>query len=1192
MPSVNLDEAQRWNMLRGWYAHMKSLQSFIVLPEIQTCLKRSSFPFNDDTVTGLHDWTFKAIGNATMGEEPKLLFNTGTGLIDIRSFAFPLGLRHSRRNVNPKNRVCLPLLDRTCWPEKAHWQVDSCTICCDPSKGPFGDPSCWQNGRSYERCCQQDFKGVMCDEIRKSTPGCLDCPQHLSFFCEEEHRFRVVRAWSLMNETFWKHKEELNTTRDLERDLQYIETRIELFESLFNESLPRLVANQSAFLSALQLDPAKRILEFQINRQNDTLRHYLTTVRAPIASNYTLVKRERDNAFNSHKSANDSYVRYISDEARERKRKWELINKTADYRTEGIVGQLRLQNISLTLTELFVVGNLTEESIRVHNETVRLKETNLNSTRQLLEDQVLKKSALYTALGIHGVEIDLNRTQKELAVLEESRRQASLVLSNFTASELRWANWNASCVSLPRIVKAQEDCVASLALARTGRNVREDEHRSLSEKVVALNQTVTAAVNGNPQLGTLDELRGRFQFLTEVQASLSLNATAKRAVLRSLEESQSAMLFRLGLMDLQMKNLTTDLAIAQLDSAVTRQFQLSLESAVEESSVQIRSLTADLAPLRMEFVDAQTDVRRRMESRASRLAGVRSEIEEAKLEVRNLRLEIANKTNLAETLQRHATLLQLHMGLLDSQYGQVWASLGLPVGERVVRHFGSWLNLLVGSDSLDRLAGIAAAHDKLGDEVEVAHRDLSTAKAEILDFFQKLSLVRDRQEQAQNMLLSDVVLEYKVNGLRERQQRLNAAESELRVMIWLKQIQEETVFDLDGLIEFSAARIHQLQSQLFQVSSNERRLEDELSKVIEDSTLANRQLSEIEQAQNSTNLESASLSAQLSLIINQAPHLPALQANLTLLISQMAALSKSLTDAAAKESRLAGELSSLEERKGKAQSDCDQYSESQHEEIKEHVRKAATELSAISVDVDVAKNRISNLSAHSAQIQSSSSEWNQVGLELSRLKQVIEAELLPDLLRSRRARDEAFAHLKRNTDSVAKLLNEEKALQVRLAFVSADCERLNLELSLKDELVVNITKRQTEFLEKRELLFPAVALTEANFTVWNITMNNITSVIEAEKEKLKGFTDQDLIGTIRQHYHASRAAHANNSEWLNKTFLNLTEYQTKLAESINKTVELTTEFRRFEADYFRYEAIFEEKSKAGEIVIKNFKFEY
>ena len=145
VPSVNLDEAQRWNMLRGWYAHMKSLQSFIVLPEIQTCLKRSSFPFNDDTVTGLHDWTFKAIGNATMGEEPKLLFNTGTGLIDIRSFAFPLGLRHSRRNVNPKNRVCLPLLDRTCWPEKAHWQVDSCTICCDPSKGPFGYPSCWQN---------------------------------------------------------------------------------------------------------------------------------------------------------------------------------------------------------------------------------------------------------------------------------------------------------------------------------------------------------------------------------------------------------------------------------------------------------------------------------------------------------------------------------------------------------------------------------------------------------------------------------------------------------------------------------------------------------------------------------------------------------------------------------------------------------------------------------------------------------------------------------------------------------------------------------------------------------------------------------------------------------------------------------------------------------------------------------------
>ena len=325
-PTEHVSESGRWNLLRGWYSHMNALRQFIELPELQTCLKRSSFPFNDSTIASVTDWVAKSIGNGT--EEPKLLFNQGTGLIDIRSFTFASSLKHSRRNVAPKNRVCLPLADPTCWPEKAHWQTESCTLCCDPTKGPFGDPGCWTGNRSWARCCQPDFSGVMCDEIRRSTPGCLDCPQHLSFYCEEEHKFRVVRAWSSMNETFWKHKEEFNNTRDLQLGVFENEKKLELFDSLFKSSLIHFVGNQTRFLAV-----QRRVYEFQILRQNQTIAK-MQTARKPVDAGFTSAKRDSERAISAYRTANETFHRALLAEASERARIADLVNKTVQLNAE------------------------------------------------------------------------------------------------------------------------------------------------------------------------------------------------------------------------------------------------------------------------------------------------------------------------------------------------------------------------------------------------------------------------------------------------------------------------------------------------------------------------------------------------------------------------------------------------------------------------------------------------------------------------------------------------------------------------------------------------------------------------------------------------------------------------------------------------------------------------------------------
>ena len=287
VPEYPATDPTRIEWLRGWYSHMRSLQQFLDQEEIQKCLPRSSFPFNQTSMDEIVAWTYKTIGNSSLGEEPRLLFNSATGLIHIPSFAFSSALRHNRRNVHPKNRVCIPMADPSCWPTTAVYQPDSCSLCCDPNKGPFGDPACWRSGRTYERCCQQDFRNVKCEEIRKSTPGCIDCPQSLSFFCEEAHKFDTVKAWQHMNETYHEYLAELNTTRDLKLEIETNITQLASLEPIFRNLVNgQVVPNQTLY--ALQTSRGDRSRFEALNR---TLSWLMADIRPPVAGNHSVIAK-------------------------------------------------------------------------------------------------------------------------------------------------------------------------------------------------------------------------------------------------------------------------------------------------------------------------------------------------------------------------------------------------------------------------------------------------------------------------------------------------------------------------------------------------------------------------------------------------------------------------------------------------------------------------------------------------------------------------------------------------------------------------------------------------------------------------------------------------------------------------------------------------------------------------------------
>lgn len=48
---------------------------------------------------------------------------------------------------------CVPLKDPLCFPNGNEYEIQSCSTCCDPGKGPTGDASCFVGPWTFNRCC-------------------------------------------------------------------------------------------------------------------------------------------------------------------------------------------------------------------------------------------------------------------------------------------------------------------------------------------------------------------------------------------------------------------------------------------------------------------------------------------------------------------------------------------------------------------------------------------------------------------------------------------------------------------------------------------------------------------------------------------------------------------------------------------------------------------------------------------------------------------------------------------------------------------------------------------------------------------------------------------------------------------------------------------------------------------------------
>jgi chromosome segregation ATPase len=262
----------------------------------------------------------------------------------------------------------------------------------------------------------------MCEEIRKSTPGCLDCPQSLSFFCEEAHKFRAVKAWQHMNETWFEYLEEQNRSKDFRAEINGNLSLVHQREKEYLELLtPEFVNLESAWLITTQSDEYRRV-ESRIDQANATLQWQEGEIRSPVFKNFTAVKKDLEkleSKFNSASSARNESERKL---VKEKERKVFLIDRISNYSREIVETKLEIDTRlhDFVLAQLYWEANVSFAQYLSANDSVAIAQRAVGGLKQEIaefESMLRKKN---DESGATQLSVKLDKTKASLkSVLNE-----------------------------------------------------------------------------------------------------------------------------------------------------------------------------------------------------------------------------------------------------------------------------------------------------------------------------------------------------------------------------------------------------------------------------------------------------------------------------------------------------------------------------------------------------------------------------------------------------------------------------------------------------------------------------------------------------------------------------------------------------------------------------------------------------
>jgi len=144
--------------LQSFFVHMQGIASILQLGtgdgmhekenahilDVTRCLRSSVFPVDG---TRLRAYATQWLGEAFTS--PRAAYAGGNP--DVAG------------SIPFKERPCVPLANLQCFPRTASFASESCTHCCGALSH---DASCFDAVWTFERCCQRDFDGLHCEEVR------------------------------------------------------------------------------------------------------------------------------------------------------------------------------------------------------------------------------------------------------------------------------------------------------------------------------------------------------------------------------------------------------------------------------------------------------------------------------------------------------------------------------------------------------------------------------------------------------------------------------------------------------------------------------------------------------------------------------------------------------------------------------------------------------------------------------------------------------------------------------------------------------------------------------------------------------------------------------------------------------------------------------------------------------------------
>jgi len=181
---IEAGEEGTMKYLEAAYSHMVSMRNMGKPYQLRNCMGQQGWSINGILLT---EYAEKWLGPENLGTTPVAAYLGGK--LDPFQMLFDKQMAHTprtRKDSLPDRRPCVPLKDPKCWKRMSKLLVDTCEHCCSPfiHKSGRGDPWCFDSVYTYERCCNEDFKDLVCELKRKGEEGgCVDCKKTVSYVC-------------------------------------------------------------------------------------------------------------------------------------------------------------------------------------------------------------------------------------------------------------------------------------------------------------------------------------------------------------------------------------------------------------------------------------------------------------------------------------------------------------------------------------------------------------------------------------------------------------------------------------------------------------------------------------------------------------------------------------------------------------------------------------------------------------------------------------------------------------------------------------------------------------------------------------------------------------------------------------------------------------------------------------------------